>query len=72
MFTLSGASVSVIFSWDGAFSPWQILLVSGLTAVVTTVVEFVTNNGLDTLFCPAAAMTVLCSAQLLFQRLAVN
>ncbi|SYZ32890.1 Cytidylyltransferase family [Propionibacterium australiense] len=72
MLALSGISVFVILSWGGAFSPWQLLLVSGLTAMVTTVVELVTNNGLDTLFCPAAAMTVLCSAQLLFQRLAIN
>ena len=67
MLGLSWASVFVILSWNDTFSPWQALLISILTAVVTTVVELMTHNGLDTLFCPAAAMTILCTACSLIQ-----
>ena len=67
MFGLSCVSVFVVLSWNDTFSSEQALLVSALTAVVTAAVELLTSNGLDTFFCPAAAMLILCPAHLLFQ-----
>ena len=65
MFTLSFLSVLIILLWGGALSPALALPTALLTAAVTTAVEFAVLNGLDTIFCPAAAMAVLCLAKLL-------
>lgn len=67
MLGLSWVSVFAVLSWNDNFSPEQALLVSALTATVTTAAELATSNGLDTFFCPAAAMLILCPAHLLFQ-----
>ena len=67
MFGLSCVSVFVVLSWNDTFSSEQALLVSVLTAMVTATVELSTSNGLDTFFCPAAAMLILCPAHFLFQ-----
>jgi len=60
-------SVFAVLSWNDTFSSEQALLVSALTTTVTTAVELVASNGLDTFFCPAAALLILCPAHLLFQ-----
>ena len=67
MLVLSWVSVFAVLSWNDTFSSEQALLVSALTATVTTAAELATSNGLDTFFCPAAAMLILCPAHLLFQ-----
>ena len=67
MLVLSWVSVFAVLSWNDTFSSEQTLLVSALTTTVTTAAELATSNGLDTFFCPAAAMLILCSARLLFQ-----
>lgn len=67
MLVLSWVSVFAVLSWNYTFSSEQALLVSALTATVTTAAELATSNGLDTFFCPAAAMLILCPAHLLFQ-----
>jgi len=67
MFGLSCVSVFVVLSWNDTFSSEQALRVSVLTAMVTATVELSTSNGLDTFFCPAAAMLILCPAHFLFQ-----
>ena len=59
MFGLSCVSVFVVLSWNDTFSSEQALLVSALTATVTTAAELAASNGLDTFFCPAAAMLIL-------------
>lgn len=67
MLGLSWVSVFAVLSWNDNFSPEQALLVSVLTATVTTAAELATSNGLDAFFCPAAAMLILCPAHFLFQ-----
>ena len=67
MLALSWVSVFAVLSWNDTFSSEQALLVSALTATVTTAAELAASNGLDTFFCPAAAMLILCPAHLLFQ-----
>ena len=67
MLVLSWVSVFAVLSWHDTFSSEQALLVSALTATVTTAAELATSNGLDTFFCPAAAMLILCPAHFLFQ-----
>lgn len=49
MLVLSWVSVFAVLSWNDTFSSEQALLVSALTATVTTAAELATSNGLDTL-----------------------
>lgn len=67
MLVLSWVSVFAVLSWNDTFSSEQALLVSALTTTVTTAAELAASNGLDTFFCPAVAMLILCPAHLLFQ-----
>lgn len=67
MLVLSWVSVFAVLSWNDTFSSEQALLVSALTTTVTTAAELATSNGLDTFFCPAADMLILCPERLLFQ-----
>ncbi len=65
MFLLSWLCVFVVLLLDGSFTAWQALAVSLLTGAVSAFTELAVLSGYDTLFCPAAAMTVLCLAWLL-------
>lgn len=59
MFVSSVCSVFIILSLRGGLSIMNRLVVACLTAFVCTMVELCTNNGLDTVTCPTAAMIVL-------------
>lgn len=59
MFLVSFISVLVILTLRGRMGNGAILLVSGVTAAVSAVVELYTPNGLDTITCPFAAMAVM-------------
>ena len=66
MFALSFLSVLAILLISGSFSVWTAVAAALLTASVTTAVEFFELHGLDTLFCPLAALAILSVFQLLF------
>lgn len=69
MFTLSFLSVLIILLTSSAFPLGQALPASLLTAAASAVVEFADLSGFDTLFCPAAAMAVLCLARLVWPQM---
>ncbi|MCR5557617.1 MAG: phosphatidate cytidylyltransferase [Butyrivibrio sp.] len=60
MFVLSLFNVLFVLYLSGLFSIPALILVSLITAIVTTITELKVLGGYDTLFCPLAAMTVLC------------
>ena len=62
MFAVSWVCVFLVLLGCRTFPFQSALAVSFMTAFVTAVVELEVLNGYDTLFCPLAAMTVLCSA----------
>ena len=59
MFLSSLLSVLVILLSRGGISFGSCLLIATVTAVVTTYVELITKDGLDTITCPTAAMAVI-------------
>ena len=59
MFICSTLSVLVILLIRGGLAWPACLLISIAAAVVTTLVELCTKDGLDTITCPAAAMAVI-------------
>ena len=59
MFLSAVLSVMILLTLRGGLGFGQCLLVSVLAAVVTTYVELITKDGLDTVTCPAAAMAVI-------------
>ena len=59
MFTLSFFCVLSVLVSRGGLSVGGLVITSLLVALVSAVVELVTPNGLDTITCPLAAMTVL-------------
>jgi len=66
MFTLSFLCVFVILLAGDSLPPLPALAAALLTAAVSAQVELEERRGLDTLFCPMAAMTILCVMRLLF------
>jgi dolichol kinase len=67
MLTLSLICVFTVLMIDGGFSIPVTVLVSIITAIVTTIVEFYVLNGFDTFFCPASAAVVLTLSYFLFR-----
>ena len=59
MFVCSVLSVLTVLLVRGGLGFGPCLLISVLTAAVTTYVELITKGGLDTITCPAAAMAVI-------------
>ncbi|SFB74047.1 diacylglycerol/polyprenol kinase family protein [Butyrivibrio sp. YAB3001] len=59
MFAFSFISVFIVLMLWNKWGIVQMVIVTFLTALVTTVVEFYVLSGFDTFFCPVAAMTVL-------------
>lgn len=66
MFALSFVCVFVILLAGGGLPPLPALAAALLTAAVSAQVELEERRGLDTLFCPVAAMAILCIMRLLF------
>ena len=60
MFILSLFNVMFVLFLSGLFSIPVVIFISLVTAIVTTITELKVLGGYDTLFCPLAAMTVLC------------
>ena len=65
MFVLSFLSVSIVLYISGLYSFPVLIVVSLLTAIVTTITELFVLSGYDTLFCPLAAMVVISLFQLI-------
>ena len=65
MFAASWVCVFVILMAGRSFAFLPSLLISLLTAIVTAYVELMVTSGYDTIFCPCAAMTVLCLSYML-------
>ena len=59
MFLSSLISVMTVLAVRGGLGLGACLLISLLAATVTTYVELITKDGLDTITCPAAAMAVI-------------
>ena len=59
MFCTSLVSVAVILLVRGGLSPAGYVLIPIITAAVSATVELYSKNGMDTVFCPMAAMAVL-------------
>ena len=59
MFVCSVLSVLTVLLVRGGLGFGSCLLISLLAAAVTTYVELITKDGLDTITCPAAAMAVI-------------
>ena len=59
MFTLSVFSVYTVLMLRGELTVLACVLIALIAAAVCTVFELCTNNGLDTVTCPAAAMLVM-------------
>lgn len=66
MFTLSFLCVLIILLASRSLPLPIAISLALVTGAVSAWVELVDGYGLDTFFCPAAAMTVLCLARLLF------
>ena len=64
MFAVSWVCVFMVLLWYGVFPFLTALAVSFVTAFITAGVELAVLNGFDTLFCPLAAMAVMCVAYL--------
>ena len=65
MFTISWACVLAVLLCSRRFPFWTVLPLSVVTGAVSALVELQERRGLDTIFCPAAAMAVLCLGRLL-------
>lgn len=59
MFVVSTLSVFIILLIRGGLDVFTCAVISAVTAAVCTLVELCTNNGFDTVTCPAAAMAVI-------------
>ena len=59
MFLTSTIAVFIVLSLRGGIGVWSCLFISAAAALVCTAVELCTNNGLDTISCPTAAMVVI-------------
>lgn len=59
MFLTSAVSVAAVLMAHGHAGVWACILVPVAGAGVTTFVEMITPNGMDTVTCPTAAMTVM-------------
>ncbi len=59
MFVVSFISVLLILMMRGGLAWYAYLIISILTAAVSAFIELYTLNGMDTISCPVAAMTVL-------------
>ncbi len=59
MFLTSAISVFAVLCFRGGLDVVSILLISAAAALVCTLVELCTSNGLDTVSCPTAAMLVI-------------
>ena len=59
MFLSSVLSVLIVLLIRGGLGFGSCLLIAVLAATVTTYVELITKEGLDTVTCPAAAMAVI-------------
>ena len=66
MFTVSFLCVLAILLVRGNMNWYGYIIVSVITAAVSAVVELYTPNGMDTITCPLAAMTVLLPLVYLF------
>lgn len=66
MFAVSFLCVLIILSAGAVFPFGTALLVSLAAGAVTALVELSVTSGYDTIYCPAAAMAVLCLAHVLF------
>lgn len=59
MFAVSFMSVSIILSNRGGLSGIAVVIISFITAGVSTLAELYSKNGNDTIICPMSAMMVL-------------
>lgn len=59
MFICAFMSVTTVLLIRGGIGVWLCLVVAAFTAVVCTMAEMCTRNGLDTVICPVAAMAVI-------------
>ena len=71
MFVFSLLSILITLYYYGKYPLPYMLLISVLTALVTAFTEFKILNGLDTFFCPVAAMAVLVPFELIFRYLII-
>lgn len=59
MFMTSALSVAIVLLCRGALSTVGYIVIPLVTAAVSAAVELYSKNGMDTVFCPLAAMVVL-------------
>lgn len=66
MFLTSFLSVILILGCRGGLGTWGLIIVSFVTAVVSTLAELYSKNGMDTVICPMSAMAALLPLMYLF------
>ena len=67
MFVVSFIFVAAILKYCNLFTGGNIILVSFLTSLATTITELFVLSGYDTLFCPVTAIIVLCLCRYLIK-----